>query len=169
MQFNHALGTAGQKKRSLTYSLELWGSCSSYVCWKSEHNEWMPCTLLFFAATNFKRTGVKHAVRGIFSFERMNFITGGGVKLIRVFDAYSRIIDCRCRSLSAMPCWPAHIGSCSNLLLYIKELVFACIQRAYGMSSWYLVGQHYFDRNSKFPEMRSWNCQNSEFFCLKMG
>ena len=38
MQFNHALGTAGQKKRSLTHSLELLGSCSSYVCWKSEHN-----------------------------------------------------------------------------------------------------------------------------------
>ena len=35
----------------------------------------MHTKLVFFAATNFKRTGVMHAVRGISSFESRNFIT----------------------------------------------------------------------------------------------
>ena len=99
-------GRTGHKIPSVTHSVGSMGHLLIIKLFDSfAHSKTtqLHTKLGFFAATYFKRTGVKHAVGGISSFERMNFITRGGVKLLRVFDAYSRIVDCRCRCLS-LPC-----------------------------------------------------------------
>ena len=71
-------GRTGHKIPSLTHSVWSMGQRLIIKLFDSfAHSETTQLhkKLGFFAATNFKRTGVKHAVRGISSFGIRNFIT----------------------------------------------------------------------------------------------
>ena len=71
-------GRTGHKIPSLTHSVWFmghWLIIKLFDSFAHSKTTQLHTKLGFFAATNFKRTGVKHAVRGISSFAKRNFIT----------------------------------------------------------------------------------------------
>ena len=71
-------GRTGHKIPSLTHSVGSmghWLIIKLFDSFAHSKTTQLHTKLGLFAAAYFKRTGVKHAVRGISSFERMNFIT----------------------------------------------------------------------------------------------